>query len=125
MTGAVSLEPFEGTWPDDDPDANFKEEVATYTRSDPLPTLEQLSRNTGIPVGALVRYVLVKWTAEGSEALLAMGPRMVERMWAAIAEAEAAGDDAARLSAYDTLRQMISWLRVPLDAPATNSANAD
>ena len=114
MTDAVPLAVYDGTWADDDPDANFKAEVAAYTRNDPLPTFEQLSRNTGIPIGALVRYVLVKWTAEGSEALLAMGPRMLERMWAVVEEAEAAGDDAARLAAYDTLRQMLSWLRVPL-----------
>ena len=110
----LELEPYRGSWDADDRDANFKTEVAEYTRNDPLPTVQQLSRNTGIPVGALVRYVLVKWTAEGSEALLAAGPRLVERMWAVVEQAESAGTDAARLQAYDTLRQMVSWLRMPL-----------
>ena len=110
----MELEQYRGTWDPDDPDANFKAEVAEYTRNDPLPTFEQLSRNTGIPVGALVRYVLVKWTAEGSEALLAAGPRLVERMWGVVEAAEAEATDAARLRAYDTLRHMIGWLRVPL-----------
>ena len=62
------LAPYRDTWPADDPDANFKAEVACYTSADPLPTLENLSRNTGIPVGCLARYILVKWTASGSEA---------------------------------------------------------
>jgi hypothetical protein len=110
----MDLAPYTGTWAEDDPDANFKAEVAAYTRTDPLPTFEQLSANTGVPVGALVRYVLVKWAAEGSEALLALGPRTVDRLWAVVEEAEAAGTDEARLGAYEVLRQMIGWLRAPL-----------
>ena len=111
----MKLEQYTGEWSDDDRDANFKAEVAEYTRNDPLPTLERLSANTGIPVGALVRYVLVRWAGEGSEALLALGPRLVERLWAVVEAAEAEDSDEARLRAYDTLRQMISWLRVPLE----------
>ena len=110
----VRLEIYTGPWSAAEPDANLKREVAEYTRTDPLPTLENLSAATGIPVGALVRYVLVKWTAEGSEALLALGPRTVERMWAHIEAAEATGTDDARLEAYGALSQMISWLRAPL-----------
>jgi hypothetical protein len=111
----VQLETWSGPWDPDDPDANFKREVAEYTRNDPLPTLERLSANTGIPVGALVRYALVKWTAEGSEALLALGPTLVGRLWAVVERAEAAGTDEDRLEAYDTLREMLSWLRAPLE----------
>ncbi|MGH8899494.1 MAG: DUF6027 family protein [Egibacteraceae bacterium] len=110
----MELERYLGCWPDDDPDANFKREVAEYTRADPEPTMRQLAENTGIPVGALVRYVLVKWTAEGSEALMALGPRMVGRLWAACERAESEGTDAARLTAYAQLRDMLSWLRLPL-----------
>lgn len=113
-TPAVVLEPYLGPWPDDDRDANFKREVREYTREDPWPTLEALSRGTGIPAGALVRYVLVKWTAEGSEALLAMGPRMVRRLNAVVDAAEAEGTDEARLRAYEQLRQMLGWLALPL-----------
>ena len=114
MTETVVLEQFTGTWEHDDRDANFKAEVAEYTRADPWPTISQLSANTGIPPGALVRYVLVKWTAEGSEALLAMGPRLVERMWSVVQAADEQDTDEARIQALDTLRQMLSWLRVPL-----------
>ena len=110
----MELEQYTGTWDDDDRDANFKAQVAEYTRNDPLPTLTALSANTGIPVGALARYILVRWAAEGSEALLALGPTLVERLWRVVEDAEHAGDDDARLRAYDQLRQMISWLRVPL-----------
>lgn len=117
--GPIVLERYAGPWDADDPDANFKREVAEYTRVDPLETLTALSAGTGIPVGALVRYVLVKWTAEGSEALLALGPRTVERLWGVVAEAEATGTDEARLAAYDVLRQMVSWLRAPLDEGGT------
>ena len=106
---------YEGPWDDGDRDANFKAQVAEYSRTDPLPTLENLSRNTGIPVGALVRYILVRWEAEGSETLMALGPKTVERMAQIAAGAEAEGSDEARLQAFDTLRQMLSWLRVPLD----------
>ena len=118
---AVQLQRYTGPWEPSDRDANFKAEVAEYTRNDPLPTLEQLSANTSIPVGALVRYILVRWAAEGSEALLAMGPRLVERLWGVITAAEEADTDEARLAAYETLRQMISWLRVPLNPPADES----
>jgi hypothetical protein len=110
----MDLHAYTDPWDDADPDANFKAEVAAYTRNDPLPTLQQLSANTGIPIGALARYVLVKWAAEGSETLLAVGPRTVERLWGVIEQAEAAGTDEARLGAYEVLRQMIGWLRAPL-----------
>lgn len=113
----VAAGPWDGSWDDDDPDANLKREVAEYTRADPFETLRGLSDRTGIPVDVLARYVLVKWSAEGSEALLALGPRTVERLWSVVAQAEAAGDEAARLEAYGTLRAMLSWLRAPLDEP--------
>jgi hypothetical protein len=111
----MELERYEVTWEPDDPHANFKREVADYSRADPLPTLETLGDLTGVPVEALARYALVKWTAEGSEALLALGPRTVARMWSVVEAAEAAGTDEARLAAYDQLRQMLSWLRAPLE----------
>lgn len=110
----MDLHPYTGTWDDDDPHANFKREVAEYSRADPLPTFEQLAADTGVAVGALLRYALVKWAAEGSEALLALGPRTVERLWEVVDRAEQQGTDSARLAAYDTLRQMLSWLRAPL-----------
>jgi hypothetical protein len=35
----LELHPFEDSWEDDDPHANFKEEVALYCIIDPLPTV--------------------------------------------------------------------------------------
>ena len=111
----VRLERWTGPWPDDDQDANFKREVALYSLLDPLATLRTLSANTGVPLGALCRYVLARWASGGSEGLLELGPSTVGRMWAACEAAEAADSDAARLAAYSQLRQMLAWLRAGLD----------
>jgi hypothetical protein len=110
----VRLERYTGPWADDDPDANFKAEVALYARADPLVTVRNLARNLDIPEGALVRYVLARWATAGSAGLLELGPSMVHRLWGVVESAEAEGTDAARLGAYEQLRQMISWLRLPL-----------
>jgi hypothetical protein len=110
----IHLSRWDGPIPPDDPDANFKRDVALYTKLDPLATVENLAANTGVPLGAIVRYVLARWTAAGSESLLSAGPSVIERMWAACEEAERSGTAEARLAAYDQLRQMVAWLRLPL-----------
>lgn len=110
----VCLERWAGPWPDDDPDANFKAEVALYGRLDPMVTISNLAGALGIPEGAVVRYVLARWATGGSGGLLELGPSMVHRLWEPVEAAEEAGTDAARLSAYGQLRQMIGWLRLPL-----------
>jgi hypothetical protein len=46
---------------------------------------------------------------------------MVHRLWAPIEQADEAGTDRARLDAYNQLRQMISWLRLPLVGDETDS----
>ena len=101
----------------DDKDANFKHDVATYSRLDPMPPLDRMSHNLDIPVGALVRYVLARWTTSGSDALLEVGPLVVRQMGTLIEQAEQEGTDEARLKAYDSLRQVVSWLSIPLDNP--------
>ncbi len=106
----MELRPYRDTWPADDPHANFKAEVAGYTSADPLPTLQNLSHGTGIPVECLIRYVLVKYAASGADALLAMRPVVLRQMEEHVATAEQAGDDAARLRAYQALKAMIAWL---------------
>ena len=113
----VPLEVFD--WPSDDTDkdANFKKEVQMHSQVDPMPTIETMSRNLSIPVGAIVRYILVKWAASGSTALMELGPNMVRQMAEAVDDAEAAGSDEERLRAYDKLRRIISWLQVPLADP--------
>ena len=113
----VTLERWTGPWPDDDPDANFKADVALYSLLDPLSTLEGLATNLDIPIGALCRYVLAKWATGGSGGLLELGPTMVTRLGAVCEEAEEEGSDDARLRAYDQLRSMLQWLRLPLDEP--------
>jgi hypothetical protein len=117
VNGSVDLVPYDGEWPDDDPDAAFRADVAAYSLQDPLPTLNAMSRNLGIPVGSLARYVLARWAAGGAEGLLELGPSAVDRMAAAIRQAEEAATDEARLDAYASIRDLVSWLRVGLDDP--------
>ena len=112
----VVLEPWFGPWDADDPDANFKADVALYSRLDPLTTVTALSAHMRIPVGAVVRYVLARYATGGSGGLLELGPSMVHRLWEPVAVAEEAGTTATRLAAYDQLRQMLEWLRLPLSA---------
>jgi hypothetical protein len=106
-------------WRPDEPDkdANFKHQVATYTLADPMPTIRRMSRNLDIPVGCIARYVLVKWAASGSDALLLAGPVVVKQMAEVVDHAESAGTDEEKLAAYEKLSQIVSWLRVPLDDP--------
>lgn len=118
----ITLEPYTEPFAPDDPDANFKAQVAEYSQLDPLHTLEGMSAALGIPPGAVARAVLARWASEGSSALMELGPRMVDRLWEPIAAAEREDDDAARLRAYDQLRQMVSWLRAPLDADPARPA---
>jgi hypothetical protein len=121
----IRLQRWTATWPDDDRHANFKAEVKAYGRLDPLVTLRGMSANLDIPVGVIARYVLAKWATGGSGGLLELGPQMVHRLWEPIARAEEADDDAQRLAAYHTLRQMISWLKVPLDDPTVYPVPAE
>jgi Family of unknown function (DUF6027) len=116
-TRTVELVMWTGPWADGDPDANFKSDVALYAHTDPMATVDNLASALGIPPGAVVRYVLAKWASGGSGGLLELGPSMVHRLWEPIRAAEETGTDEARLAAYDQLRQMISWLRLPLADP--------
>ena len=113
----VTLEPYRGTWPSDDPDAGFRRLVAEYSAIDPMPTIETLGKSKGIPVGALVAFVLARYCTSGSDALLEMGPLVVRQMAEIVRSAEATGTDAARVQAYHALSAIVSWLRVPLDDP--------
>ena len=108
----MELQPYTDSWADDDPHANFKADVAAYTTSDPLPTLRNLSAATGVPLASLVRYVLVKYASSGADALLAMSPIVVQQMDQHIQRAEEKNSVEARLAAYESLRQMIAWLKL-------------
>ena len=106
-----------GPWSDGDKDANFKADIAAHAHLDPLATITNLSASCGVPVGAIVHYVLCRWASEGSSALLELGPSMTRRLHEPFAAAEAAGSDEARLAAYEQVRQMVEWLQFPLDNP--------
>jgi hypothetical protein len=108
---------WDGPWDATDPDANFKTDVALYAKVDPMGTIDRLAEALQIPAGAIVHYVLAKWASGGSGGLLELGPSMVNRLSEPIERAEAEGDDAARMRAYDQLRQMITWLRLPIADP--------
>ena len=76
-----------------------------------------MSRSLKIPVGAIVRYILVKWATSGSASLLEVGPRVVRQMAEIVERAESADSDQKRLEAYRSLAQIVSWLDVPLTDP--------
>jgi hypothetical protein len=95
----------------DDTFAGLRSDVAAYGHLDPLATLTELSRRSGLPVGALAHYVLARWAAGGNEALLELGTSGVDHLARLVAEAEDAGTDAARLAAYEGMRDLVSWLR--------------
>jgi Family of unknown function (DUF6027) len=117
----ISLVGWNGPWDPDDPDANFKTDVALYSHVDPMATISRLADAMGIPEGAVVHYVLAKWASAGSGGLLELGPSMALRLWAPLERAEGIDTDAARLEAYEQLRQMISWLRLPLVGDGTDA----
>jgi len=125
MKQSIELEAWTGRWPEDDPDANLKQDVAAFAKLDPLATLNQLSANTDIPLGALVHYVLARYATAGSNGLLELGPSMVNRLWAPVEAAEKEGTDDARLRAYDQVRQMLAWLRFPLENEAVYPSQSD
>lgn len=113
----VRLERWSGPWAADDPDANFKADVALYSLLEPLATIRNLASALDVPAGAICRYVLAKWATGGSGGLLEIGPTMTRRLAAVCDDAEVAGTDEARLAAYAQLREMLTWLRMPLDHP--------
>ena len=111
----VDLIAWEGPWPADDRDGNFKAEISLYSKLDPMQTITALGHAIDVPPGAIARSVLARWSSEGSAALLELGPSMVNRLYDVVATAEAAATDDARLAAYQKLRGMISWLHTPLE----------
>lgn len=93
-----------------DPHANFRAEVECYCAADPGPAIAGLSQLTGISEDWLIRYILVKYAASNAEALLSLDPIVFRQMKEHIAAAESEDTDAARLRAYDALKQIIAWL---------------
>ena len=106
----IALERWNGPVLVDDPNANFKTEVALYANVEPLTTLNGLSEAVGLSVGALAHFILARYASSGSAGLLEIGPEMVRRLKQPIDLAEATGTDSARLDAYRELCHLISWL---------------
>jgi len=114
---AAQLIRWDGTWAADDPNAKFKAEVALFAHIDPLPPFEVLSKLTGIPVGALLRFVAAKYMTAGSETLLRVGASQIEALLDECDVAETADTDAARLEAYNRIQGRLRWLASGIDPP--------
>ncbi|MFM9018802.1 MAG: DUF6027 family protein [Actinomycetota bacterium] len=71
-----------------DPGGRFRAEVAASRMVDPLPGIEVLATELGVPVDDVVHHALVRWSSAGSEALLAAPPEML----VALREAADAGE---------------------------------
>jgi hypothetical protein len=114
----VRLERWDGVWPVDDPFAGLKTDVAAYSNLDALSTLRGLSETSGVPVGALARYVLARWASGGNDAVLELGVSGVDHLVRIIEDAEAVGTDEARLEAYTAIASVVSWLRAGVEQPS-------
>lgn len=120
----VRLERWDGQAPPGDPFARLKADVAAYGHLDPLETVSGLAAASGVPVGALVRYVLARWATGGSEAVLELGVSGVDHLARLVAEAEAADTDDARLTAYAGIRDVVGWLRATADEASSRPGRA-
>jgi hypothetical protein len=78
----------------------FADTVDTSKLQDWRPTLERLSENTGVPVDDLVHHALVRWVSAGSEALLAVEPEMLRRLY-----------EAREREDWDAVAGIVDWLR--------------
>jgi len=96
-------------------EGRFQQIVADYTSLDPMPTLERLSRSEGIPVGALAKFILVRYCNSGSETLLEVGPKVVRDMLTIVEEASLVGSESAKIVAFEKLQDMIRWLAEPIN----------
>ena len=94
----------------------FQQLVADYTLLDPMPTLERLSRSQGIPVGALAKFILVRYCNSGSETLLEIGPEVVRDMLTIVEEASSVGSESTKIVAFEKLQGMIRWLAEPINS---------
>jgi hypothetical protein len=61
----------------------FARRTSAARSVDPMPTFENLSAETGVPVDELVHYALVRWASAGSEALMSISPQVLDDLVAA------------------------------------------
>lgn len=71
-----------------DPGGRFRAEVAASQLVDPMPGIDVLAANLGVPVDDVVHHALVRWSSAGAEALMAAPPEML----VALRDAADAGD---------------------------------
>jgi hypothetical protein len=89
-----------------DPGGAFRAELRDSQLLDPIPGLTALAASLGVPPEQVVHHALVRWSAAGSEALLASPPDLL----VALRDAADAGD-AARV------RGIVDALLAGCDAP--------
>ncbi len=95
MTGKA-----EGEAAPPDANASFQRAVADSRRIDPMPTFRRLSEVTGVAVEDLVHHALVRWASAGAEALLWLGPTVLQEL----VEARRSGD-------WEKVAGIIDWLQ--------------
>ena len=81
----------------------FARQVELSHQVDPLPTFENLSRATGVPVDALVHHALVRWVSAGAEALLAIEPQALRELI-----------EARRREDWEVVAGIVDWLEAGL-----------
>ncbi len=77
----------------------FANEVMAAKAQDPLPTFAALAETTGIPMGDLVHYALVRWVAAGSELLMAVEPQALRDLL-----------EAREREDWDRVAGIVDWL---------------
>jgi hypothetical protein len=77
----------------------FARTVAASRAVDPMPTFENLSVATGVPVDALVHHALVRWASAGAEALMAVEPEVLRDLV-----------EARRREDWDAVAGIVDWL---------------
>jgi hypothetical protein len=88
-----------------DSNQNFRDSVALSMLADPRPTLENLSRNTGLTYDEVVHHALVRYASSGAEALLAWDPHALRELIAARKEED-----------WLKVGSIIDWLEAGLDS---------
>ena len=81
----------------------FARAVDASRAADPMPTFENLSRATGVPVDDLVHHALVRWVSAGSEALMAVEPQVLQDLI-----------EARRREDWDAVAGIVDWLEAGL-----------
>ena len=81
----------------------FARAVEASSAVDPMPTFRNLSEATCVPVDDLVHYALVRWTAAGAEALMAIEPQAMRDLI-----------EARRREDWTAVAGIVDWLEAGL-----------